>query len=457
MQTAWSILALALFATDGAPPDKPRPPGPRFTVTFRITDPFVAASPKTSAETPEPDRCSRPVEERVECRELWQLSLPQAIHVALDNCDFILVESETKALATHSLPLAGGLHAENLPIVITRLKADDDDALFKAEAMALVRSVEQQYWNLFVAQVHLENALRAVSIAEEVISKELAELACCREGCLELADAADRLDQLDNDLARGASSVAENEQRLRLIMGLPSADDRRIVPCTDPVNQWIAIGAKSVLKKENRARRKGKQRFESRAGVDDSAHSLAQLLLGVSDDFRSYQKARKSANAAAKQLEIQMRSYQKGRITADRLLVFVRQHAASVAAEARCLAAYNITLAALAEMSGTLLTYRDILVAEEPETLHLAAEKKDDKARLTAFESDQATGNPVPQIEVIPELAKPATDPPSTEPAQVNAKLVRFSISLGGFKCELSVGKDTHPASEAKHGESAGH
>ena len=60
-----------------------------------------------------------------------------------------------------SAPLPGqaagrpvGLEANRAPIVIARLQADAAVWRFKAEVMAHVRSVEQQYWNL--AQAHVQ-------------------------------------------------------------------------------------------------------------------------------------------------------------------------------------------------------------------------------------------------------------------------------------------------------------
>ena len=61
-----------------------------------------------------------------------------------------------------SAPLPGqaagppvGLEANRAPIVISRLNADAAVWRFKAEIMAEVRSIEQQYWNLAVAHVQL--------------------------------------------------------------------------------------------------------------------------------------------------------------------------------------------------------------------------------------------------------------------------------------------------------------
>jgi hypothetical protein len=447
MQTLWSILALAFLASDGSPADKPSPLGPRFTVTVKVSEPRCSACPEASVETPEADACCERVEERAKSHELWKLSLPQAIRIALENSDFVRVTSS-------------GLQTDGAPIMIARLTADDGDDCFKSDAMALVRSVEQQYWKLYIAQAHLANAERAAEIAEEVICDEAQALGCFEGYIFALAEAALRLEWINADVARGALSVVDNEQGLRTLMGLPPGDNRRIVPGTEPVAQWIVLGAKSAVRKATRAQRKRESDTDAPSAVDETTDSLPQLVREIHANFKSYKKARKTASADEKRLAVQMCAYEKGRISAGRLLDFVRQSAASSAAEAGCLATYNITLAAVCEKSGTLLTYRDISVAEWPawpETFQAATAKQDDAARKTSFETDAraiekdlSDGCDSTIIEAIPESeSKPASKPAKPDSSESNEKSVVFSITLGGYTWRLSGGKDSKPAPEA--------
>ena len=62
------------------------------------------------------------------------------------------------------------------PIVIARLNADASPSRFKADVMALVRSIEQQYWALAQAHVRLGLPTRRSALAEEVLKTEQAEL-----------------------------------------------------------------------------------------------------------------------------------------------------------------------------------------------------------------------------------------------------------------------------------------
>jgi len=140
-----------------------------------------------------------------------------------------------------SAPLPGqaagrpvGLEANRAPIVIARLQADAAVWRFKAEIMAHVRSVEQQYWNLAQAHVQYWASERAVSLAQEILNREQAELLVGRGTIADVAEAAQRLEQFNLDLVTRTSDVITTERQLRNILGLPPADNRRIIPVTPP-------------------------------------------------------------------------------------------------------------------------------------------------------------------------------------------------------------------------------
>src|SRR5205823_7966045 len=91
-------------------------------------------------------------------------------------------------------------------------------------------SVEQLYWNLAQAHVQLWSADRAVSMAKEVLEREQAELSAGRGTVADVAEAQQRLEQFRLDLVTKTSDVITTERQLRNLLGLPPADDRRIVP-----------------------------------------------------------------------------------------------------------------------------------------------------------------------------------------------------------------------------------
>jgi outer membrane protein TolC len=140
-----------------------------------------------------------------------------------------------------SAPLPGqaagrpvGLEANRAPIVIARLQADAAVWRFKAEIMAHVRSVEQQYWNLAQAHVQYWASDRAVTLAEEIHKREEAELLVGKGTIADVAEAAQRLEQFTLDLVTRTSDVITTERQLRNILGLEPADNRRIIPVTPP-------------------------------------------------------------------------------------------------------------------------------------------------------------------------------------------------------------------------------
>ena len=140
-----------------------------------------------------------------------------------------------------SAPLAGGqaaapvgLEANRAPIVIARLNADAAVWRFKAEVMAHVRSIEQQYWSLAQQHVQLWSSERAVELAEEIVKREMSELEVGRGTVADVAESQQRLEQFRLDLVTKTSDVITTERQLRNILGLPPADSRRIVPVTAP-------------------------------------------------------------------------------------------------------------------------------------------------------------------------------------------------------------------------------
>jgi len=127
-----------------------------------------------------------------------------------------------------------GLEANRAPIVISRLNADAAVWRFKAEIMAHCRSVEQQYWNLAQSHVQLWASDRAVSFAESSLKREQNFLLLGRGTVGDLAEAAQQLEEFNLDLVTKTSDVITTERQLRNILGLPPADNRRIVPVTPP-------------------------------------------------------------------------------------------------------------------------------------------------------------------------------------------------------------------------------
>ena len=117
--------------------------------------------------------------------------------------------------------------------------------------MASVRSIEQQYWSLSQQQVQLWSSETAVSLGEEILKREQSELEVGRGTRADVAEAQQRLEQFRLDFVTRTSDVITTERQLRNILGLPPADNRRIVPVTAPTEarmepDWDASLAQMV-------------------------------------------------------------------------------------------------------------------------------------------------------------------------------------------------------------------
>jgi outer membrane protein TolC len=197
----------------------------------------AAPAPLAKATEPEP-------------QEVWPLTLHDAIRISLDNSEsirvipfgkqiipiagFLPVEAAGAPPTTMAVDLPNGIKPDNSSIVIARLNADASSFRFKSEVMALVRDVERLYWGLARAHAGLWAADRAVSLAQEILNREQAELVVGRGTGADVEEAAQRLEQLNLDLATRTSDVITTERQLRNIVGLPPADNRRIIPVTPP-------------------------------------------------------------------------------------------------------------------------------------------------------------------------------------------------------------------------------
>ncbi len=138
------------------------------------------------------------------------------------------------ALAGQAAGPLVGLEANRAPIVIARLNADAAVWRFKADVMAQVRSVEQQYWSLAQQHVQLWGSEIAQKLGEEIVKREQSELEVGRGTKADVAEAIQRLEQFNLDLITKTSDVVNTERQLRNILGLPPADNRRILPVTAP-------------------------------------------------------------------------------------------------------------------------------------------------------------------------------------------------------------------------------
>lgn len=136
--------------------------------------------------------------------------------------------------AFNGQPNPAGLEANRAPIIVQRLQADSTVWRFKAEVMAGVRSVEQQYWALSQAQVQYWASETAVELGEQILKREEAKFLVGQSALPNVAEAAEQLERFRLDFVDKTANLITTERQLRNILGLPPTDNRRIVPVTAP-------------------------------------------------------------------------------------------------------------------------------------------------------------------------------------------------------------------------------
>jgi len=374
--------------------------------------------------------------------ETWSLSLCDSIRIGLDNSEDVRVVSpdpRAVAVGRYESPTIGKDSVDRLRdanCVIHRVHADANPERFKAKVMALVRSIEQQYWSLSQQYVQFWAAEKAVEVAATVVELEEAKRKVGRGTDADVAEAGQRREQFNLDLVTKTSDVITTERQLRNILGLPSSDRRRIVPVSVPIEaklepDWDSSLAVMLEKQPDvvqaRAKAKEAERLGSlavpeavthtflpdlasqgtiapsadpanrksialesesvRQAKHQATHSLARFFLEIDANYKQYQTAKRLRTAAVDRLNVQRAYYEEGRITIDRFLDAVSQYAQAVAQEARFKTTYNISIVALEEAKGTLLEYDKITVLEHPGANKPGDLKTDGAAKAASFQA----------------------------------------------------------------------
>jgi len=392
--------------------------------------------------------------------ETWTLTLPEAIRIGLNNSLVVRVIS---------------LGANGTPCQIAPLKSAVDAERFRSDVMAAVRSIEQQYWLLGQAHAQLGASEKSAQLAEEILSREKAEVAVGKGAVADVAEPSQRLEQLNLDLATRRSDLITTERQLRSLLGLPPDDGRRIVPVTAPTearlepdwddslaamleNHPDVVRAKvRVNAAEDKMVGDGPARLERQKAnlqqvVHQTTHSLARFFLEIDANYKQFKTASRLRAAAAERLNAQRAFYEEGRITIDRFLDAVSQYATAVATEAQYKALYNISIVALEEAKGTLLEYDKITVVEGLKSGAPADAVRDGAAKPGSREPPALIPAPPP---AAPKATSPLRAPvpaailPASRPTTsvTHANDASLSADLGGktFSFRVTVGIGSKP------------
>jgi hypothetical protein len=272
--------------------------------------------------------------------------------------------------------------------------------------MVMVRTIAQRYWQLSHQNAQLLAARTASEMAEEILKREKESPKDSRDAMENVAEATRWVEQFHLVLVGKMSDWITSERQLREVLGLPLADDRRIVPISVAVdtkietdwnsslstmleNQPDVVRAREIAKSiqdfgdaaERRyrndtgdhggasARPKNPASPESSAlekAIRQAMKALTRFSRDVDSGYIQYQTARKRRTLRRGDFSSAQGAYYQGRITLDQLFDSLSQYAYAMAQEAQSKANYNIAIVALEEAKGTLLDKDDITLVDAP-------------------------------------------------------------------------------------------
>ncbi|MBI3464518.1 MAG: TolC family protein [Planctomycetes bacterium] len=190
-------------------------------------------------------------------------SFPTAENFTLQRLFPAAYESTVFATIRQPLLQGFGVDVNRAPIVVARLRADQQLMEFEGALEQLVRQVEQTYWDLASAQVQLWATDEAIKL-NLVLVRQLEEKLMAGPGAAaDLAEAQLQLLRLrrqrnlvlnggPGEVSVTASSARAGgvlfvERQLRGLLGLSSSDGKRIVAIDDPQVAPVSLDWRGIL------------------------------------------------------------------------------------------------------------------------------------------------------------------------------------------------------------------
>jgi outer membrane protein TolC len=151
-------------------------------------------------------------------------------------------ETPSNVTLTYTQPLlqGGGYLVNVAPIVIARLNTEQSFFQYKDSVQELVRGVIEAYWNLVQARVAAWAVERQVDLSKEQYDREAARLQVGFSDEGTVAQARTSYNQFRANLVAAQANILTREGALRNILGVPPADDRRIVPVSAPASKRLS-------------------------------------------------------------------------------------------------------------------------------------------------------------------------------------------------------------------------
>lgn len=140
-----------------------------------------------------------------------------------------------------------GFAVNKAPLRIACLRADQTELGFKQQVMALIRSINQAYWELHAARTVLAAREELLPRMEEVVRIEKARFEAQRSVRADVAKAEAQLHLIRQQWQEARSAVIEKELNLRNLLGIPPADGQTIVVVSAPMQAPLTVDPISSL------------------------------------------------------------------------------------------------------------------------------------------------------------------------------------------------------------------
>lgn len=359
------------------------------------------------------DLPSPPALNKPEVKEIWDLTLEEAVRSALAKSKTLrnlggLLLTPVEPQSSGKDAAGQGTHGSvrdpeatgNTKVKLVLARTRDDLALtdFEAGVRAMLSDVERAYWDLYfnyrnlnAVQAGRDGALanwrkvHALYIADRKGGEAEKETQAREQYFLFRA-------QVENTLGQ----LYTAEGRLRNMMGVAPTDGRLIRPADEPTTTEVRFDLNELVPEAlNRSVELRRQRWvveqselklaaallamsdvetaksvvaESKAMLGDQEMELAHVLTNcVRDLDRNYQVSITTFNrrvSAAKQMEAAQATYDAGTATLDMLLDAQRRLADAEIAYWRAIVDYNVAILQVHYRKNSLLEYNGIMLAE---------------------------------------------------------------------------------------------
>lgn len=140
-----------------------------------------------------------------------------------------------------------GRAVNTAPITIAQLRTDQSSWEFKRALLALMRSVEQAYWELQAARVAEEAIAQQIVLIDAVVRVEQANLSAQRAVLADVAKARTQQHAFRQRLVAAQRFSREQELQLRSLLKLDPSDGLTLIPVTPPTRAPLTVDPASVL------------------------------------------------------------------------------------------------------------------------------------------------------------------------------------------------------------------